>query len=84
MVKALTVRVVLSVVLFALLMLGFHFGFITGKLCSRARKLHNARAKKTPHARCGARSLLTGIPPCCSSGLVLVVLRFLLFAAYSQ
>lgn len=31
-VKALTVRVVLSVVLFALLMLGFYFGFITGKL----------------------------------------------------
>jgi hypothetical protein len=30
-VKALTVRVVLSVVLFALLMLGFYFGFITGK-----------------------------------------------------
>ena len=32
MVKALTVRVVLSVVLFALLMLGFYFGVITGKL----------------------------------------------------
>ena len=32
MVKALTVRVVLSVVLFALLMLGFYFGFITGKI----------------------------------------------------
>lgn len=31
-VKALTVRVVLSVVLFALLMLGFHFGIITNKL----------------------------------------------------
>jgi len=31
-VKALTVRVVLSVVLFALLMLGFHFGLISGKL----------------------------------------------------
>jgi hypothetical protein len=31
-VKALTVRVVLSVVLFALLMLGFYFGFITGKI----------------------------------------------------
>jgi hypothetical protein len=31
-VKALTVRVVLSVVLFGLLMLGFYFGFITGKL----------------------------------------------------
>jgi len=30
--KALTVRVVLSVVLFALLMLGFYFGFITGKI----------------------------------------------------
>ena len=32
MVKALTVRVVLSVVLFALLMLGFYFGLITGKI----------------------------------------------------
>ena len=32
MAKALTVRVVLSVVLFALLMLGFYFGFITGKI----------------------------------------------------
>jgi hypothetical protein len=31
-VKALTVRVALSVVLFALLMLGFHFGFITTRL----------------------------------------------------
>lgn len=31
-VKALTVRVVLSVVLFALLMLGYYFGLITGKL----------------------------------------------------
>ncbi len=31
-VRALTVRVVLSLVLFALLMLGYHFGFITGKL----------------------------------------------------
>lgn len=31
-VRALTVRIVLSIVLFALLMLGFHFGFITGKL----------------------------------------------------
>lgn len=31
-VKALTVRVALSVVLFALLMLGFHFGIITTKL----------------------------------------------------
>lgn len=31
-VKALTVRVALSVVLFALLMLGFYTGFITGKL----------------------------------------------------
>jgi hypothetical protein len=30
--KALTWRVVLSVTLFALLMLGFHFGFITTKL----------------------------------------------------
>lgn len=30
--KALTVRVVLSVVLFALLMLGFHLGIITNKL----------------------------------------------------
>jgi hypothetical protein len=32
MVKALTVRVVLSVVLFALLMLGIYTGVITGKL----------------------------------------------------
>ncbi|HKA42253.1 MAG TPA: twin transmembrane helix small protein [Burkholderiales bacterium] len=32
MVKALTVRITLSVVLFALLMLGFYFGFITGKI----------------------------------------------------
>ena len=32
MVKALAVRVVLSLTLFALLMLGFYFGFITGKL----------------------------------------------------
>jgi len=31
-VKALTVRVLLSVVLFAMLMLGFYFGFITEKL----------------------------------------------------
>jgi len=31
-VKALTVRIMLSVVLFALLMLGYYFGFITGKL----------------------------------------------------
>ena len=31
-VKALTVRVVLSVVLFALLMLGFYFGLIPGKI----------------------------------------------------
>lgn len=31
-VKALTVRIALSVVLFALLMLGFYFGFIPGKL----------------------------------------------------
>lgn len=31
-VRALTVRVALSLVLFALLMLGFHFGLITGKL----------------------------------------------------
>lgn len=31
-VRALTVRVVLSLMLFALLMLGFHFGFISGKL----------------------------------------------------
>jgi multisubunit Na+/H+ antiporter MnhF subunit len=31
-VKALTVRVVLSVVLFALLMLGFYFGIISDKL----------------------------------------------------
>ncbi len=32
MVKALTVRVVLSIVLFALLMLGIYSGVITGKL----------------------------------------------------
>lgn len=32
MARALTVRVVLSVVLFALLILGYHFGLITGKL----------------------------------------------------
>ena len=32
MAKALTVRVVLSVVLFALLMLGFYFDLITGKI----------------------------------------------------
>lgn len=31
-VKALTVRVALSIALFVLLLLGFHFGFITGKL----------------------------------------------------
>jgi hypothetical protein len=30
--KALTVRVVLSIALFALLLLGFHFGFITNRL----------------------------------------------------
>ena len=32
MAKALSVRVVLSVVLFALLMLGFYLGIITGKI----------------------------------------------------
>jgi hypothetical protein len=32
MVRALTVRVALSVTLFLLLMLGIHFGFIAGKL----------------------------------------------------
>ena len=32
MARALTVRVVLSVVLFVLLMLGYYFGLITGKL----------------------------------------------------
>ncbi|HSC93557.1 MAG TPA: twin transmembrane helix small protein [Burkholderiales bacterium] len=31
-VKALTVRITLSVMLFALLMLGYYFGFITGKI----------------------------------------------------
>ncbi len=31
-VRALTVRITLSLVLFVLLMLGFHFGYITGKL----------------------------------------------------
>ncbi len=30
--KALTLRVILSLVLFALLTLGFHFGWFTGKL----------------------------------------------------
>ena len=31
-VRALTVRITLSVVLFLLLMLGYYFGFITGKI----------------------------------------------------
>jgi Protein of unknown function (DUF2909) len=31
-VKALTVRVVLSITLFVILLLGFHFGFITQRL----------------------------------------------------
>ena len=31
-VRALTVRIVLSIVLFVMLMLGFHFGFITQRL----------------------------------------------------
>ena len=31
-VRALTVRITLSVMLFALLMLGYYFGFITGKI----------------------------------------------------
>lgn len=31
-VRALTVRITLSLILFALLLLGYHFGFITGKL----------------------------------------------------
>ena len=31
-VRALTVRVALSLLLFALLVLGYHFGFITGKV----------------------------------------------------
>jgi hypothetical protein len=31
-VKALTIRIVLSIALFVLLMLGFHFGFITHRL----------------------------------------------------
>ena len=31
-VKALTVRITLSVMLFALLMLGYYFGFITGRI----------------------------------------------------
>ena len=31
-VRALTVRITLSVTLFVLLMLGYYFGFITGKL----------------------------------------------------
>ena len=32
MARALTVRIILSVVLFALLMLGYYFGAITGRL----------------------------------------------------
>lgn len=32
MVRALTVRVALSVIMFLMLMAGIHFGFITGKL----------------------------------------------------
>ncbi|MBI4206815.1 MAG: twin transmembrane helix small protein [Betaproteobacteria bacterium] len=32
MAKALTIRVALSIALFALLMLGFHFGIITARL----------------------------------------------------
>jgi hypothetical protein len=32
MVKALTVRITLSIVLFTLLMAGYYFGFISGKL----------------------------------------------------
>jgi hypothetical protein len=31
-VRALTIRVALSLLLFALLVLGYHFGFITGKV----------------------------------------------------
>ena len=31
-VKALTIRITLSVILFGLLMLAFHFGYITGRL----------------------------------------------------
>jgi len=31
-VRALTVRISLSIVVFAMLLLGYHFGFITGKL----------------------------------------------------
>jgi len=31
-VKALTLRITLSIILFALLLLGFHFGYITGKI----------------------------------------------------
>lgn len=31
-VRALTVRIALSLLLFALLVLGYHFGFITGKI----------------------------------------------------
>ena len=31
-VKALTIRITLSIILFALLMLGFHFGYISGRL----------------------------------------------------
>ena len=32
MVRALTIRVTLSVILFLMLIAGYHFGFITGKL----------------------------------------------------
>lgn len=31
-VRALTVRISLSIIVFAMLLLGYHFGFITGKL----------------------------------------------------
>lgn len=31
-VKALTIRITLSIIVFALLLLGFHFGYITGRL----------------------------------------------------
>lgn len=31
-VRALTVRISLSIMVFAILLLGYHFGFITGKL----------------------------------------------------
>ena len=75
MARALTVRVALSVVLFALLMLGYYFGFITGKTLKPA----SGEKRRTLGARCSDRGLpllLSGCS-CCSS----VLLPFL---PYSQ